>query len=196
MQNHKKARGFWRMDDLLYLAEVLVGWGGGGCGWLAGAWRTSMVTHGSLCPRCRKLQFFQGSVVGKLFKTSRFQTMSVCLTLPAAATYIWTAIFSFYPGCNLHLEHSADQCQCPAAGTARKKPPSAATAGYARLSGASRPHRKSMKATWPMDSGKWLRGCAQGLVSLWLMTYFFVLKVEELNRLNIIHVTGTKGKVS
>lgn len=47
-----------------------------------------------------------------------------------------------------------------------------------------------------MDSGKWLRGCAQGLVSLWLMTYFFVLKVEELNRLNIIHVTGTKGKVS
>lgn len=85
----------------------------------------------------------------------------------------------------MHPEHAADQRQRSGAGPAGERPASAADAGHEGVSGASRTHRELEQN---------LSGTTEWTVVLSVSSVF--LKVEELDHLNIIHVTGTKGKVS
>lgn len=102
--------------------------------------------------------------------------------------------FSFTSGCHLHSEHAADKCQRLGAGTTRAQQPSAAAERHERLPGASRPHGE------PIRAEKTFRITNSVIVDMAFSVIWRVClcvsKVDELDHLNIIHVTGTKGKVS
>lgn len=110
----------------------------------------------------------------------------------------------FATGCSVHPQHLTDQCQCTGAGTEGARPPSAAAPGHAGLLGESWSHceltpsadvvhRSCLSNT--KDGVNCAVFCLFRVLCSYLMCLFCVSKVEELDHLNIIHVTGTKGKV-
>lgn len=112
--------------------------------------------------------------------------------------------FPFAAGCHLHFEHTTNQCQFSGAGPKRAEQPSAAAAGHEGLPGTLRPHSESLFLYFVVlvcAHLKDYRGCCCCVTdylfpSVLSDVFVPVSKVEELDHLNIIHVTGTKGKVS
>uniref|UniRef100_A0AAQ4RK22 Folylpolyglutamate synthase n=1 Tax=Gasterosteus aculeatus aculeatus TaxID=481459 RepID=A0AAQ4RK22_GASAC len=112
--------------------------------------------------------------------------------------------FPFAAGCHLHFEHTTNQCQFSGAGPKRAEQPSAAAAGHEGLPGTLRPHSESLFLYFVVlvcAHLKDYRGCCCCVTdylfpSVLSDVFVPVSKVEELDHLNIIHVTGTKGKGS
>lgn len=123
--------------------------------------------------------------------------------------FICFFVFPCVAGCRLHSEHPADQCQRPGSGTTGEGSPSAAAGGHGKLLGALRSHSESL--TWSpvhvllskrLNNEVITTVLDEMAVLVWLDSFLLVFislvcvsKVADLDQLNIIHVTGTKGKV-
>lgn len=126
-----------------------------------------------------------------LVQTCRFYLLTSLADSPAVVCSLSVPL-SFATGRHLHAEHAADERRRLGAGTARARQPAAAAQRHDRLPAASRPHGEPIRAA-PASK---VTHSVPVMSSYLTCVCVCVSQVNELDQLNIIHVTGTKGKVS
>lgn len=112
------------------------------------------------------------------------------------------SVFACAAGRRVYPEHAADQRQPPGAGSAGAESSPDAASGHGGISGPGRTdgetplNRTEVAFIAQQKCFKGLRRSIKMILVPVSLSDGFLSKVEELDRLNIIHVTGTKGKVS
>lgn len=125
----------------------------------------------------------------------------VCLFVNNFKWDVKVSVFACAAGRRVYPEHAADQRQLPGAGSAGAESAPDAASGHGGISGTGRTDGETQLDRTEVAFialQKCLKGLRRSIKMILVpvsLSDGFLSKVEQLDRLNIIHVTGTKGKV-